>query len=198
MAAGGIIVAAAAAAHRKAMESANASWGEYAKAHGLTLRPGSEAGSNMVEPRIDGKVDGVSIAFQMANVEGNWGLNVVSIPLAPLAVTIEVAPEGIMQKIGKIFGTKDLILGDAAFDPKYLIQVTDDECAKKILAAETRADMMALGVATLEYSDGVNDKSKPRILIAVARLLTTTEELDRLVAMIVRLAKVRPEPEPFR
>jgi hypothetical protein len=198
MAAGGIIIAAAAgAAHKKAIEDANAAWGAYAKTKGLNLRAGRMDNDVVEETRVDGKFDNVSVAFQLAPVAQSWGITAVAVPLAPIALNLEITREGLFDKIAKVFGAKDLVLGDAAFDKAYMVSTTN-ESARDLLTKETRAEMLALDIATLAYDDGTTGENKPKLVVGVPRLITAEAELDRMLALLARLAKVRPEPEPFR
>jgi hypothetical protein len=198
MAAVGVIMAAAAnAAHKKAIETANEAWAPYAKANGLAMRVGRMESSVVEDPRVDGKFEGTSVAFQLAAIANAWGITAVAVPLAPIALNLEITREGLFDKIAKMFGAIDLVLGDEVFDAKYMVSTTS-ESARRVLTAEARAEMLALDVATLVYDDGTIGEPKPKVVMGISRLLASTEELDRMLKLLVSVAKVRPEPEPFR
>lgn len=192
MAAGALIAGAAAAAHREAIKTADAAWAPYANARKLRHRPGNPDADDPIDPRVDGDLDGVSIAFKLGSFSGDWGVTAVSVPLAPLKLNVAVSHEGLLEKIGKIFGAKDLHLEDAAFDPKYLVRVSDDAEGKRLLDASTRAEMLALGVSTLTYQDGSIDEQSPIVMVGIPRVLTTFDELDRMAKLLGSLARRKP------
>jgi hypothetical protein len=191
--AAGVIAAAAAAAQKQAHDKADAAWAPYAKSKGYTHRPSRTTPSHTDPARVSGTEDGVSIAFEIANFDGDWGTTAVAMPPAPVAVRLELAPEGIFQKFTKLFGAQDIQVGDAPFDKAYMIKGTDDPAAHLVLCESTRKAMLSLGVATFVYDDG-STKERPAVIIAgIPSLLTTTEQLDRLVAFLVGVAKIHPE-----
>ena len=198
MAAGAIIAGAAAAAHREAINSADAAWGPYAKARKLRHVPGTPDAQDPTDPRVDGEFDDVSIAFKLAPISGDWGVTAVAVPKTPMKLNVAVSHEGLLAKIGKIFGAKDLILGDAEFDPKYLVRVSDDAEGHRLLDAKTRVEMLNLGVRTLTYQDGTIDEQSPIVMVGIPRVLTSTDELDRMLRLLATLAKMTPEPKPYR
>ena len=190
--AGGIIIAAAAgAAHKQAVERANQAWAPYAKAKGLALRVGRVEDSLSEEPRVHGTIDGVSIAFQLAMIAQEWGVTAIAVPLAPIGLELEITREGLFAKIAKVFGAKDLVLGDPTFDKAYLVSTTN-ECARDLLTEATRADMLALDLATLAYDDGTKGEQKAKLVIGIPRLITQPAELDRMLKLLVTLANVKP------
>ncbi|MEO7092786.1 MAG: hypothetical protein ABI175_06015 [Polyangiales bacterium] len=190
MAAGGILLAAsAAAAHRTAIQIAGQMWGPYAKDKGLTFRPGRADESVLEDPRVEGELEGVSVAFQLALV-GGWGITAVAVPLAPIALNLEITREGLFDKIAKVFGAKDLILGDEAFDKAYMVSTTH-ESARQVLTKERRDEMLSLDIATFVYDDGSAGELKPRVVLGVGRVLATPAELDRMLKLLVDVAKLR-------
>ena len=189
--AAGVIAAAAAAAQKKANDTADAAWAPYAKSKGYTLRR-SQAGAAHVDPaRVSGKEDGVSIAFEVAPFEGDWGMTLVAVPPAPVPVRLELAPEGMFQKLTKLFGAQDIQIGDAPFDTAYMIKGSDAPATRVVLCEATRKAMLSLGVATFVYDDG-STKERPAVIIAgIPSLFTTTDQLDRMIAFMVAVAKIQ-------
>lgn len=53
--------------------------------------------------------------------------------------------EGIIQKLTKLFGTKDIIFGDRYFDRRYIIEGTHEEKIKSIITPKIRAEIIELG-----------------------------------------------------
>jgi hypothetical protein len=192
MSAGSIIAAAAAAAQKQAMDAADAAWAPYAKSKGFTLRPSRSTPSGADPSRVSGKRDDVSVAFEVASIGGDWGITAVAMPLAPIAVRLELAPEGLMQKISKLFGAQDIVLGEEAFDKAYMVKGTNDAGAHAVLCAPTRSAMLSLGVSTFVYDDG-STKERPAVIIAgIPTIITATEQLDRMLDFLVAVAKIKP------
>lgn len=177
---------------RQAIAATEAAWERFAEAKGLTLRPSSGSFGAEEEPRVGGDLDGVSVAFKLANMDGSWGVMAVGVPRAPLAVHLEVVREGMLEKIAKFFGAKDLILGDAAFDPQYLVRVTNDDAGRALLTPPVRRDMLSLGVRSLSYSDGSTGERSAILSFEIPRLLTEPRELEVMLGLIVAIAKVTP------
>jgi len=188
-----MIAAAAAAAHKSAMDDADGAWSAYAKAKGLNHRPG-RFGSfvDYIEPRVDGEVDDVSIAFELSSVGDGWGIRAVSVPVAPIAVVMDLRREGFMEKIAKVFGAQDIVLGDAAFDKTFMVRATHDAGARAVLSAPIRAQILEVGLTTLAYDDGSTKERGAVVVLGVSTLLTTTESLDRMLSLLVALAKATP------
>lgn len=195
MAAGSLIAAAAAAAQKRAADAADGAWGPFARAHGFEHRPSSIGQGGGVErvPRVSGASDGVSIAFELSNMEGDWGMTAVAVPPSPVAVRVELAPEGLMQKLAKIFGAQDIVLGDAAFDKTYIVRGTTVEGARAVLTTPIRAEILAMNVATLVYDDGSTKERGPVVVLGVRALLTEHAALERLVRLLVALGKITPQ-----
>lgn len=191
MVAGNLLVAVASAAHRQAMRTVDAAWAPYAKAHGLNHRPARVDETHNDEPRVDGTVEGVSMAFKLSTVDDVSGVMAVAVPLAPICAHLEISREGVLAKIAKVFGAKDLVLGDEPFDKAYLVGTTDDDGARALLTPKTRSEMLALDVTTLSYDDGSTNETKPTLALGIARLVTETEELDRLSKLLVALATAK-------
>jgi hypothetical protein len=188
MVAGNLLVAVASAAHRQAMAAADTAWAPFAKAHGLNHRAARIDDAHNDEPRVDGTVDGVSVAFKLSTVADVSGVMAVAVPQAPICAHLQIGQEGLFQKIAKVFGAKDLVLGDEPFDSAYLVGTTDDDGARALLTQKTRSEMLALGVVTLTYDDGATNETKPTLALGIAHVVTEAEELDRLLKLLVALA----------
>ena len=66
---------------------------------------------------------------------------------------LKVYREGILQKLTKLFGTKDIILKDRAFDKKYIVEGSNEAKVKQLLTSNIRAKIIELG-ETLIILDG--------------------------------------------
>jgi hypothetical protein len=196
--AAGIIIASAAAAHRRAIEAADAAWAPYAKTHQMHHRPGRISWAHSDEPRVDGTFEGVSIGFELKLVPREWGMTAVAIPLSPVPVNVELSREGVLARIAKFFGAQDVVVGDEEFDRTYLIKATDEAKGRALLDAKVRKEILALGIASLAYDDGSVADHKAMVVVSVPRILQKPEEIDRLLELLVALAKLRPDVEPFR
>lgn len=187
----GAILALAAAAHRKAAAEADAAWAPYAAAHGLEHRRGEIGDVESIEPRMTGIVDGMRVVLTMTMVDGDWGTLAVAEPPDPLHMHLDVTRETWLDKIRKLFGAKGLGVGDERFDHTYTVHAVGDGGAQ-LLTAETRAELLALGVNTLAYHDGTETKAA-LVGFALTRLVTSEAEIARVLKLAAALAAVHPD-----
>ncbi len=188
MAAGGIIAAAAAAAHRQAVETANKAWASFAQATQMKHRPGNTSESHPIPPRVEGTLEELKVAFQLALVGGNQGTMFTVPPPNPLAVNIELTHEGLPQKIAKFFGAQDIVLGEHDFDKAFMVKGTDVALVKKLFQPQSCAELVALGVSTFAYRS--SETHKAMLVFGVPRVVTEKAELDRLLVLLVALGHV--------
>lgn len=193
MAAGTVIAAAAAAAQKQAAERADAAWAPFAKTRAMNFRASRVGLGEAILPRVGGNLDGVSVAFEMAMVASDWGITAVSVPLAPVPVRVELGREGFLQKVAKVFGAQDIVLGDAPFDKAFMVRGTNDPGTHAVLGASTRSELLALDVSTLLYDDGSTKERGAVVVLGVPNVLVEAEALDRMLRLLVALAKTRAE-----
>lgn len=62
-----------------------------------------------------------------------------------IGLKLKIYREGIIQKLTKFFGTKDIVFNDRLFDKKYIIEGNDEATVKKIISPDIRAKIMELG-----------------------------------------------------
>jgi len=196
--AAGAALAASAAAHRRAIETADAAWAPYAKTHEMHHRPGRFGWAHAQSSRIDGRFDSVAVSFELAGVSRTWGTLALAIPLAPVPVNVEVRREGLLARIAHLFGVRDLSFEDEAFDRAFVVRATNEDAARALLDETTRGEMVALGVSTLAYDDGSTHEHAPMVVLGVPRIVVQEAEIDRVLQLLVKLARVRPETTPFR
>ena len=63
----------------------------------------------------------------------------------PVDVKFKIYREGIIQKLSKLFGTRDIIFGDRSFDRRYIVEGTHEEKIKSIITPKIRATIIELG-----------------------------------------------------
>ncbi|NOZ60335.1 MAG: hypothetical protein GXO74_01500 [Calditrichaeota bacterium] len=63
----------------------------------------------------------------------------------PTEIKLKIYREGIIQKLTKLFGTKDIIFGDKTFDKRYIIEGSHEEKIKTMITPDIRATIIELG-----------------------------------------------------
>lgn len=96
---------------------------------------------------------------------------------------LQITPEGIRAKFSKFFGGQDIELGDAAFDPVFLIRGRAPG-VEKVLGSETRKALLAAHAAGVEV--GVDGG---RVVLR-GDATRTGEALDAALAHLVGVARV--------
>lgn len=64
---------------------------------------------------------------------------------SPVNLKLKIYREGILQKLTKLFGTRDIILDDRSFDKKYIVEGSNEKKVREILTQNIRATIMELG-----------------------------------------------------
>jgi hypothetical protein len=190
--------AGAVAARLQAMREADAAWEEYARLRGMQFRPGRVGWAHGEWPRVDGVIDRLPIAFELGS--GDWGVNTVFLgaPLAPIHGNLEITREGFAAKIAKVFGAQDVVLGDEAFDGAYLVKAAPEIVARAVLADGLRRDLLAVGASRLAYDDGSHHQRGAMVVLEVPGVVAEPTWLDRLLGMVVDVARVRLPEGPYR
>lgn len=80
-----------------------------------------------------------------------------------------IFPEDFTDKIGKIFGLKDIEVGDLEFDKKFIIKSNNANQVKKMLTFETRRFLIENDVANFKL-ENIGDKSILELNIALNEL----------------------------
>ncbi len=62
---------------------------------------------------------------------------------------LKVYREGILQKLTKLFGTRDILLNDRSFDKKYIVEGSNEEKVKEIMSPDLRAKIIEQGEAMI-------------------------------------------------
>ncbi|MEO1713597.1 MAG: hypothetical protein AAFU60_09720, partial [Bacteroidota bacterium] len=99
--------------------------------------------------------------------------------------------EGLLSKVGKRFGMQDIQVGDAAFDPLYIIQGSDVYFAQSVLTSTVKEQMslatnvfkgtMKVQGDVIEYTEMAMMKNREKRemieqLISIAQALSTSVE----------------------
>ncbi|OQX85183.1 hypothetical protein B6D60_08285 [candidate division KSB1 bacterium 4484_87] len=63
----------------------------------------------------------------------------------PTELKLKIYREGIIQKLTKLFGTKDIIFGDRTFDKRYIIEGSHEDKIKTLITPKIRATIIELG-----------------------------------------------------
>ncbi len=143
---------------------------------------------------IQGEVSGVTVTGELEvkevrevdetrrmSVQRYETLGLAAKPAVDVA-DLQVTPEGIRAKVSKLFGGQDIQLGDAAFDPVFLIRGRAPG-VEKVLGPETRKALLAAHAAEVE------------VCIDGGRVVwrddapATPEGLDAVLSSLVAVAK---------
>jgi hypothetical protein len=113
--------------------------------------------------------------------EGGYDITTLSAPLhADTHFGFEIHPEDFLNKIGKIFGGEDVVLGYPEFDSNVIVKTNNARLLKRIFAApEIREVFQSLS----GYSFGIrkDDKKEESYLeLMVQRSLINATELKRV------------------
>ncbi len=102
-----------------------------------------------------------------------------------ISFKMKIYREGILQKLTKLFGTQDIILNDRSFDRRYIIETSQEETVKKIIASDIRATIMELGEMMMilngetfiyEQSGKIIDSNK--LLVILEMLIQIVEKIE--------------------
>lgn len=100
----------------------------------------------------------------------------------PGDLKLKIYREGIIQKLTKLFGTRDILFNDRSFDKKYIIEGNDENKVVQLITPSIRATLMELGEFLMilegekliyEQSGKIIEKSK---LLKVLELLVELAE----------------------
>ncbi|MEO1438018.1 MAG: hypothetical protein AAFV80_20920, partial [Bacteroidota bacterium] len=109
----------------------------------------------------------------------------------PQGYTLKLSKEGLLSKVGKRFGMQDIQVGDAAFDPLYIIQGSDVYFAQSVLTSTVKEQMslatnvfkgtMKVQGDVIEYTEMAMMKNREKRemieqLISIAQALSTSVE----------------------
>lgn len=95
----------------------------------------------------------------------------------PLGMGLDVRPEGVLSQVGKMFGVKDMQVGDQRFDNLFLVKGGDGRTVLEFLTPEVRQEVLELrklGTSLVlndhgvyqEYAGLLTDASKVRAVLA--------------------------------
>lgn len=95
----------------------------------------------------------------------------------PLGMGLDVRPEGVLSQVGKMFGVKDMQVGDQRFDNLFLVRGDDGRTVLEFLTPEVRQEVLELrklGTSLVlndhgvyqEYSGVLTDASKVKAVLA--------------------------------
>ena len=97
---------------------------------------------------------------------------------------LKIYREGIIQKLTKLFGTRDIVFNDRSFDKKYIIEGSSEAEVIKLISPSIRATLMELGefLMILEGDKLIYEQSGK--IIEKSKLLKVLEMLIDLAGKI--------------
>jgi hypothetical protein len=135
-----------------------------------------EAGGVFDRPVIRFKIDGHLARIEFR--EGKDPYTSVQVGMhPPYPGTFKVLEEGLGQSILKMFGAQDLVIGDPAFDDRYVVKATPESLAFRIFSAERRKDVVASVRRIGSYSRPTIDLSGDTLDVRVRVSLTEADEI---------------------
>lgn len=116
---------------------------------GLALEPAQpKFGRFYPAPKASGMIRGKRAAFfSFATGSGKsrviWAAMTIT-PVAAGGLTFAIDRQGILTRLGELFGTKEVQVGDPAFDAAWFIQTNQPEFFRAAFLPELRAKLTAL------------------------------------------------------
>ena len=95
-----------------------------------------------------------AVLYIPENYDGGKALGVNLRVRHPCPFRLRVRPEGIWEKVRKFFGAQDVQLGDALFDPTFIVETNRTDRARALLTRDVRARLVRLarhGSLALEF-----------------------------------------------
>lgn len=134
----GLIVWGAAVSHRRTIANLRA----LADRHGLQL-VGAEGSAFSAQPVVEGEAQGRRVRFwSFTTGSGKHRQHWVAAGIEPRALgafSFDLQPQGMLTKLGEMFGAKEARTGDAAFDARWFLQTNTPEALAAALVPEIRA-----------------------------------------------------------
>lgn len=116
---------------------------------GLTLEPAQpKFGRFYPSPKATGTIRGKRVAFfSFATGSGKSRVTWAAIAITPAAaggLTFAIDRQGILTRLGELFGAKEIQVGDPAFDAAWFVQTNQPDFFRAAFLPELRAKLTAL------------------------------------------------------
>jgi hypothetical protein len=148
---------------------------------------------------MDGVMEGLPVAVEIVPEPAGLVTAALASPRISMLGHLEVTPQGGGSRIGQLFGTRAVQVGDEAFDRTYVVKTTDEALALTLLSPGAQAEALALGCRRLVYDDGSKHGHPPLVMIELPGVVVRAETLDRLLRCIIVLARAQlPSDCPYR
>lgn len=97
-----------------------------------------------------------------------------------IGLKLKIYKEGIIQKLTKLFGTKDIIFNDRSFDKKYIIEGNNEARVKEIISAEIRSKIIELGEILIILDSNMLVLEQHGKIIETKKLLSILETMRQI------------------
>lgn len=97
-----------------------------------------------------------------------------------IGLKMKIYREGIIQKLTKLFGTRDIIFNDRSFDKKYIIEGSDEAKVKAIISPDIRAKIIELGEMLMILDGNILSYEQHGKIIDTKKLFMILELLTEL------------------
>ncbi|MFL9481455.1 hypothetical protein ACI6Q2_01675 [Chitinophagaceae bacterium LWZ2-11] len=130
------------------------------------------------------------------NEEGGYELTTFSTPLYRVSdFRFSIHPQDIFNKIGKIFGLEDIVIGYPAFDDAVIVKANDEQLVKKIFASESVRSVLQplsgfkFGIVEQDKKEGEGDKLELIIEDAITDAGLLHRLYDAFITVLTTLEK---------
>lgn len=117
----------------RSISKRNQHWQQLASDLGLMFSPGDFTHY----PQLNGKLDGIrihaTILQEGSGKNARYFASVTAEVSGRLPAGLHLAPEGVFQRLGKLFGVQDIQVGDAELDAHFIIKGADAHGITEIL-----------------------------------------------------------------
>ena len=171
------------------MRKADAAWRAYASSHAMQYQP-PRGWLHPEWPRAEGSLEGVAVAIEVAIhvTHLDYSTACVAGMNGPAKGDLEVSREGFSSKVARLWGAQDLVVGDDPFDRAFVVKATPTALAAELLAADVRAEMLALRADRLTYGNGEHGQ-RGLVVVEFMGVVEDAGVLDRGLRLVAGLAR---------
>ena len=138
-------------------ERIHAAWAAVATRLGGTfVRQKRERWWRIKSARVEAKIGAVMVEMDHFNVGSGMGSKTYSRTRVATSCSKQLTSfrESIFSGVGKAFGMQDLLVGDPAYDERFVVQSDDEAWARSVLHELLRKEHLAAPKLRLQVKDG--------------------------------------------
>jgi hypothetical protein len=148
---------------------------------------------------MHGRREPVDVRAEVVLDDSSWSTQVEVRFDPPLGVGLGISRQGVLATLGKLFGARDIKVGDRLFDDRFVIKGKDPRRVKEILVDDARRRLLMLDKRSDKLT--VTDK---RVMVTVKSIVEDPKTLWWLVDTTIGAASEMlghrrpPSAGPFR